>query len=243
MKASSIWAWLWAILFALAFHAAVVLFGGIFFLDKKQDHSTLQQVELLKDDDDAAKKKKDEKQETPTEKKEEIQADTEKPPDATEIMRNLELSAVADAPALEAASLSEIEQALNGGKASGDFADALTLSSGGRIGGTGTAGALDEKLDDAFNLSEIDQKPRAIFQASPLYPAEMRGKKVEGSVTVIFVVDSSGKVQSPRIDKSNYSAFERPALDAVKQWKFEPAVKAGQRVSCKMRVPIRFQPN
>ena len=64
-----------------------------------------------------------------------------------------------------------------------------------------------------------------------------------GVVSVIFVVDASGKVVNPRIEKSSNAAFEKPALDAVKQWKFEPAVKGGQRVACTMRQPIRFQPS
>ena len=36
--------------------------------------------------------------------------------------------------------------------------------------------------------------------------------------------------------------LEKPAVDAVKQWKFEPGVKGGERVACRMRVGIRFQP-
>jgi soluble P-type ATPase len=36
----------------------------------------------------------------------------------------------------------------------------------------------------------MDQKPRAVFQSAPTYPAAMRGKKVEGVVTVVFVVDA-----------------------------------------------------
>jgi protein TonB len=89
----------------------------------------------------------------------------------------------------------------------------------------------------------VDQKPRAIYQASPMYPSEMRGKKIEGVVTVLFVVDASGKVTNLRVEKSSAVTFEKPAMEAVRRWKFEPAIKGGQRVACKMRVPIRFQPN
>ena len=70
----------------------------------------------------------------------------------------------------------------------------------------------------------------------------MRGKKVEGTVTVIFVVDAGGKVENPRVEKSSHTAFESPAVSAVKKWKFEPGLKAGQRVASKMRVSIRFPP-
>ena len=68
----------------------------------------------------------------------------------------------------------------------------------------------------------------------------MRGKKMEGVVGVLFVVDATGKVTQQRVEKSNHPAFEKPALEAVRRWKFEPGIKAGQRVPCKMRVTVRF---
>ncbi len=234
------------VLCAVVAHAGFLLFGGALFLDEHEDHGTLRQVELLSTaEDEAAKAKEEEQRQEHAERREdeELQAEEEPPPDASEIMRNLELSAAASATALEAASLGAIEAALGGHGGGGDFADALSFASGGRIGGMARAGALDDKLEEAFSLGEIDQKPRAVFQSSPPYPSAMRGRKLEGLVTVIFVVDATGRVAGPRVESSSHEAFEKPALDAVKQWKFEPAVKGGQRVSCKMRVPIRFQPS
>ena len=222
---------------AIVLHVVIILFGGLLFMSHKKDHGTQQQVELLSERDITPEKEKPSEQEP--EKTEEIE--TEQPPDAAEIIRNLELSAAANAPELEAASLSAIEAALSGqASGGGDFAEALNFSSGGRIGGIGKGGSLDDSLEKAFSLAEIDQKPRAIFQAAPVYPAGKRTHEVV--VSVVFVVDPGGKVINPRVDKSTDPAFEKPAVDAVKQWKFEPAVKAGQRVFCKMRVPIRFQP-
>jgi hypothetical protein len=34
-----------------------------------------------------------------------------------------------------------------------------------------------------------------------------------------------------------------PAIEAVKKWRFEPALKGVQRVACAMRAPIRFRPS
>lgn len=236
-------AWLWGVGGAIFLHAGILLFGGLLFPRVKAEGGGLQEVELLSEDTTAAEKDKEKQEESATDEQDELETETEQAPDAAEILKNLDLSTTPDAPALEAASLSAIEQALSGQGGGGEFADALSFSSGGRIGGTGTAGELDDKLASAFSLAEIDQKPRAIFQPTPLYPSVMRAKKVEGVVTVIFVVDASGKVTDPRVEKSTDPAFEKPALDAVKQWKFEPALRSGERVACKMRVPIRFQPN
>lgn len=233
---------------AVLFHAALILFGGLFFLRDKQDHGTLQTVDLLAAEDPA--KKEDEKQKDKPKDQdqppddEQVETQTEQAPDASEVIRNLEMTATA-APALEAASLGAIEAALSGAGGGGsDFADALTFASGGRIGGTGKDGAIaEDKLDQAFSMAEIDQRPRVIFQAAPTYPAEMRAQKTPGFVEVVFIVDQTGRVASARTEKSSHPAFEKPAVDAVKQWKFEPAIKGGQRVQCKMRAPIRFQPS
>jgi protein TonB len=223
-----------AIVGAVMLHLAFILFGGVLFLGGAKDHGTLQQVELVEDVE------ADKEEEKPAEEAgpgEELEAIDEPPPAAPEAMPDL-------TPALEAASLSAIEAALSGTLGSGgDFAEGLTFASGGRIGGTGKPGALDEKLEQAFSLAEIDQKPQVIFQALPVYPAALRSRRIEGTVSVIFVVDPSGRAVNPRVEESTHPAFDKPALDAVRKWKFEPAVKGGERVACKMRVPIRFQPS
>lgn len=226
---------------AIVLHVAFILFGGLLFLRADEDQGSLKEVELLSAAETEEDEPPEEEPQPRAEASDELETEVEEAPDAAEILRSLELSAVAAAPALEAASLSAIEDALRGQGGGGlGLGDAMSFSSGGRIGGTGKVGGLDEQLESAFSLSEIDQKPRAVFQASPLFPSEMRGKKLEGVVTVIFVVDAAGKVAEPKVEQSTHQAFDRPALDAVRQWKFEPAVRGGQRVACKMRVPIRF---
>ncbi len=225
---------------AAAVHAGVILFGGSLFSSGRPDHGTLQKVELVSEVE--AAKEKEKPREPAAEKTEEMKTENDIPPDAAEVVRDLEPSAAARAPELDAASLGAIEAALNGQGGGGDFGDAVSFASGGRIGGTGKAGTMNEKIEESFSLAEIDQKPQPVFQTSPVYPAELRSKKLEGVVSVIFIVDAQGRVMNQRAEKSSHPAFEKPALEAVRQWKFEPAVKAGQRVACNMRVSIRFQP-
>ena len=171
---------------------------------------------------------------------EDLKAQEEQPPDATELMHNLEAAPQDNTPALDAASLSAIEAALSGGSGGGEFGEALNFASGGRIGGTGVAGGTKEQMDAAFSMAEIDQKPRVMIQESPLFPPEMKGRNVEGVVTILFVVDADGKVSNPRAEKFSHAAFETPALNAIRKWKFEPGLRAGQRVASKMRITIRF---
>jgi TonB family protein len=225
---------------AVALHAGFLLFGGIFFMKDEVDHGRMQEVELLSEAEAAEEEEKDEPEPEPTEASDELETEVEDVPSAADLMRSLEIPSVNDAPALDAASLSAIEAALNGAQGSGDFASAVDFSSGGRIGSSGRVADAGEELKEAFDLTEIDQKPRAIYQTSPQFPNTMRGKKVEGRVSVIFIVDPAGRVQNLRAQESTHPAFTQPALEAVKQWRFEPAIKGGQRVACLMRVPIRF---
>jgi protein TonB len=230
-----------AVVGAIVVHGIVLLFGGIIFLGE-ETHASKRDVELVseevqKDKEEAVKEE---------EEKQEVKQETEAPPDPNQSIKSVDAPSQSsdDAPALDAASLSAIEAALNGGAvAGGDFgAGAASLATGGRIGGTGKGGGEEQASEEAFSMSEIDQRPRPIQQVAGTFPQEMRSKSVEGVVTLIFIVDETGRVVNPRVEKASHPAFEAPALEALRQWKFEPAVKSGKRVSCRMRVPMRFQP-
>ncbi|MBU0755684.1 MAG: energy transducer TonB [Planctomycetes bacterium] len=94
-------------------------------------------------------------------------------------------------------------------------------------------------VDALFSMSDLDQSPRTLYQPGPMMNAAVR-KKVPGKVNIIFVVDREGKVKNPQVRSSTDPIFEKPALAAVKQWKFEPGKKNGKPVQFRMFVPITF---
>ncbi|HKY31248.1 MAG TPA: energy transducer TonB [Candidatus Polarisedimenticolia bacterium] len=232
---------------AVAAHAAILLFGGLLFAPPKDEGGPSRKVEVV-DLLDPAQEDASRKEEAQTEQPpQEAEAEAAQPlaedreiPDLAELAR---LDAAAAAPALDAMSLSaladSLDPALAAGGAGGFFSTPVDLGSGGRIGGTGLA-PEGPAADAILSLDELDQRPRALFQAAPHYPFELRRRKIEGSVQVLFVVDDQGRVTDPTIEKATHPEFERAALDAVRQWRFEPAVRAGRKVPCKMRVPLRF---
>jgi protein TonB len=220
---------------AVILHAAFLTFGGLLLPEANEEHATLQEVELV--GPQAEQQEPQPPEPAPDE-----------PPPPPESDEAAAAAALEDAdaqpaviPALDAASLGALEDALFGRGGAGDFATSLDFASGGRIGGTGKPGSGEDELERAFSLAEVDQRARPLFQTQPLYPAELRSRKVEGTVTLVCVVDANGKVVEPRIEKSSHAAFERPALDAFRQWKFEPAIRSGQRVASRVRQPIRFK--
>jgi TonB family protein len=85
--------------------------------------------------------------------------------------------------------------------------------------------------------------PKLVERTPPRFPYAMRRYAMEGMVTVEFDVDSNGKVVNPFVQSSNSPAFEEPALEAVRKWRFEPALRNGKPTQARMRVPVVFQFN
>lgn len=158
-------------------------------------------------------------------------AEQEKPEPPPEEPKPPELTETA--PPLD---LSQLELALNpgiGDGAGGDFA--VKLSIAGTDNGSGM-----KSSDELFSLADLDQAPRVVFQPAPQYPPDMKRKKIQGTVYVLFIVDKQGRVQNPKVQKSDNPAFDAPALGAVKRWRFDPGKVGGQAVQFRMRVPITF---
>ena len=83
--------------------------------------------------------------------------------------------------------------------------------------------------------------PRAISQPVPVYPMAMRYSGLRGDVLVDFVVDREGRVTHAFVARSLNPAFDEPALEAVRRWKFEPGRKGGVPVTTHVQVPIGFR--
>jgi protein TonB len=100
---------------------------------------------------------------------------------------------------------------------------------GGVIGGTGTGPVLD-----------YDQPPRPIKLTKPQYPQEAFIKKIEGTVIVEILIDSTGKVIRARVIQS-VPMLDAAALRTVYEWVFSPAMKHGRPVPTIANAPVAFR--
>lgn len=89
----------------------------------------------------------------------------------------------------------------------------------------------------------MDTRPVPVKTPPPVYPVDLRRKSINGLVTVKVVIDEQGNVADCSVKSSTRMEFEDPALAAVKQWKFKPAMKEGMPVRCHILVPINFNVN
>lgn len=86
----------------------------------------------------------------------------------------------------------------------------------------------------------MDSAPSAIARANPDYSYVLRHDGVEGRVVVSFTVTSSGDVADAAVVSSTQKRLEKPALEAIRKWKFAPAVKSGVPVSSRVIQPVAF---
>jgi TonB family protein len=65
-------------------------------------------------------------------------------------------------------------------------------------------------------------------------------KKIEGTVEVEILIDSTGHVSKARVVRS-IPALDSAALDTVRQWVFSPAIKNGRPVATVASAPVTFR--
>lgn len=82
--------------------------------------------------------------------------------------------------------------------------------------------------------------PRAIKQAPPEYSDEARRKKLEGTVLLSLVVTANGDTADIKVTRALGSGLDEKAIDAVREWKFEPATKDGKPVAVNIAVEVSF---
>lgn len=99
---------------------------------------------------------------------------------------------------------------------------------------------LGKGFGAVFDLNNIDQAPTLRSHVPPDFPLELRRSGTSGSVTVEFVVDRDGNVASARAVEASHTAFESPAVNAVRRWKFRPGKKDGRVVNTRVRQVINF---
>ncbi len=78
----------------------------------------------------------------------------------------------------------------------------------------------------------------------PVFPEEARKEKIEGMVILQIVVKRDGTVGDIQVLRSPSEKkidFEEAAIEAVKQWRYKPAMKDEQPVEVYLTVQVAFE--
>jgi len=83
--------------------------------------------------------------------------------------------------------------------------------------------------------------PRAIYAPDPQYSDEARKAKYQGTVVLWVVVGPEGRPRDIRVSRSLGMGLVEKAIEAVRQWKFEPALKDGHPVAVQVNIEVDFR--
>lgn len=83
--------------------------------------------------------------------------------------------------------------------------------------------------------------PRVIYQPDPEYSEEARKAKYQGTCVLWLVVGPDGRPRDIRVARTLGLGLDEKAIEAVRTWKFEPAMKDGKPVAVQINVEVEFR--
>jgi TonB family protein len=83
--------------------------------------------------------------------------------------------------------------------------------------------------------------PRAIYKPDPEYSTEARQAKYQGTVVLSMIIGSDGRPRAIRVARALGMGLDEKAMEAVRQWRFEPATKDGKPVAVMVDVEVAFR--
>ena len=92
-----------------------------------------------------------------------------------------------------------------------------------------------------FRVDEVTRQPVRTRYVQPSYPRAARRRGIDGTVAVEFTIDAEGMVRDAVVaSDGGQPTLADAALEAVRLWRFRPALREGQAVAVRLRQPIRF---
>jgi TonB family protein len=82
--------------------------------------------------------------------------------------------------------------------------------------------------------------PKLVHYVEPAFSPSSKEAFVEGTVRITTVVTRDGDTTDLHVTRGLNAEEDRTAIEAVKQWKFQPGTKAGQPVKVRVNVEVTF---
>jgi TonB family protein len=99
---------------------------------------------------------------------------------------------------------------------------------------------LDKFAQGAIRAENDIKPPKLVKEVLPVYPEIARLAEVQGVVILGVKTDEEGKVKDVIVLRS-IPLLDQAAIDAVRQWVYEPLVIDGKAVPVVFTATVRFQ--
>jgi protein TonB len=104
--------------------------------------------------------------------------------------------------------------------------------------GLGTGGGIGGGV---FKVGGGISSPQEISTPDPEYTEEARRAKTQGTCTLWLIVDAAGNPRDIRVVHGLGFGLDAKAVEAVKRWRFDPALKDGRPVNVQISVEVEFR--
>jgi len=95
-----------------------------------------------------------------------------------------------------------------------------------------------------YPAKDLDLFPQAMTPLAPPYPQGAFDEHTGGSVTMLVLIDETGRVVGTSVmDATPEGIFEQAALQAVGRAAFYPAQKDGRAVRSRVLIKVEFNPD
>src|SRR3981189_260979 len=126
-----------------------------------------------------------------------------------------------------------------GGVAGGSMGGVL----GGVIGGMGGAPPPPTpKLTGPLKVGGNVQAARILNRVQPVYPPLARQTRISGTVRLHAIISKDGSIQQLEVI-SGHPLLQQAALDAVRQWRYQPTLLNGEPVEVDTTIDVIFSLN
>ncbi len=93
---------------------------------------------------------------------------------------------------------------------------------------------------DVRGIGKLTRRPVVIYQVEPEYSEPARKAKLQGFVRLRIDVGLDGRPTNIRVIESMGLGLDEAAINAVKQWRFQPALSGSQPVVAPATVEVGF---
>lgn len=117
----------------------------------------------------------------------------------------------------------------------------------------------DDDIELVYNIDDIDfdepealpdgplrvggdvKAPKLVNRIDPKYPEIARKARIQGIVILEAIINKQGDVTDVKVLKSLNSLCDQAAMEAARQWKFEPGTQNDIPVDVVMTLTVQFQ--
>ena len=98
---------------------------------------------------------------------------------------------------------------------------------------------VEQPVSGPIKVSQGTQEARIIRRIIPLYPALARQARVQGTVKLLGVISTEGRIERLQV-LSGHPLLVSTAVEAVRQWTYRPTLLNGQPVEVMAPIDVNF---